>query len=126
MYADVLCVQDSNVFDLFYKILWKCLPRYYKKSIQAEFIESNLSIYSLYYAEACNGFAGPISASLRQQTQLLSKKSHSGGEPLAPKCPIWPARGLNPRFPAPETNALPLDQQQNLLHVKINRLKQNC
>ena len=26
--------------------------------------ESNLSLYSLYYAEACNKFAGPISASL--------------------------------------------------------------
>ena len=28
-------------------------------------IKSNLSLYSLYYAEACNEFAGPISASLR-------------------------------------------------------------
>ena len=28
-------------------------------------IESNLSLYLLYYAEACNNFAGPISASLR-------------------------------------------------------------
>ena len=27
--------------------------------------KSNLSLYSLYYAEACNKFAGPISASLR-------------------------------------------------------------
>ena len=27
--------------------------------------KSNLSLYSLYYAEACNEFAGPISASLR-------------------------------------------------------------
>ena len=26
---------------------------------------SNLSLYSLYYAEACNEFAGPISVSLR-------------------------------------------------------------
>ena len=28
-------------------------------------IKSNLSLYSLYYAESCNEFAGPISASLR-------------------------------------------------------------
>ena len=28
-------------------------------------IKSNLSLYSLYYAEACNELAGPISASLR-------------------------------------------------------------
>ena len=25
-------------------------------------------------------------------------------------CPIWPIRGLNLRSPAPETNAVPLDQ----------------
>ena len=28
-------------------------------------IKSNLSLYSLHYAKACNEFAGPISASLR-------------------------------------------------------------
>ena len=28
-------------------------------------IKSNLSLYSLYYVEACNELAGPISASLR-------------------------------------------------------------
>ena len=43
-------------------------------------------------------------------TQLLSKKCRSDGEPLATLCPIWPARDLNLRPPAPETNALPLDQ----------------
>ena len=40
--------------------------------------------YSLYYAEACNDFAGPFSASLHlRATQLLSKKCRKGGEPLA-------------------------------------------
>ena len=29
-------------------------------------VKSNLSVYSLYYAEACNEFAGPISASWRR------------------------------------------------------------
>ena len=47
-------------------------------------IQSNLTLYSQYYAEACNEFAGPISAPLRLwATQLLSKKCRSGGEPLA-------------------------------------------
>ena len=31
----------------------------------AKEFKSNLSLYSLYYAEVCNEFAGPISASLR-------------------------------------------------------------
>ena len=42
--------------------------------------------------------------------QLLSKKCRSGEEPLATLCPIWPARDLNLRPPAPGTNALSLDQ----------------
>ena len=54
--------------------------------------------------------AGPISASLRPATQLLSKKCHNGGEPLATLCPIWPARELNITPPTLETNTLPLDQ----------------
>ena len=29
---------------------------------------------------------------------------------MATLCPIWPARDLNLKPPAPETNALPLDQ----------------
>ena len=32
---------------------------------QLQYIKSNLSLYSLDYAEACNELAGPISASLR-------------------------------------------------------------
>ena len=43
-------------------------------------------------------------------THLLPKKCHSGNEPLATLCPIRSARDLNFRPPAPETNALPLDQ----------------
>ena len=49
----------------------------------------NLSLYTLYYAEACSESVGFISASLHlQATQLLSKKCHSDGEPLATLCPI--------------------------------------
>ena len=43
-------------------------------------------------------------------TQLLSKKYRSGGETLAALCPIRPARDLNLGPPAPETNAIPLNQ----------------
>ena len=53
---------------------------------------------------------GPSPSHCARATQLLSKKCLNGGEPLATLCPIWPARRLNLRLPAPETNALPLDQ----------------
>ena len=52
-------------------------------------VVTNLSLYTLYYAEACNEFAGPISASLRlRATKLLLEKCRSGGEPLATLCSI--------------------------------------
>ena len=63
---------------------------------------TNLLLYWLYYADACNEFAGPIFASLRlQATQLNSKKCRSGG---------GPARDLILTPPAPETNAIPVNQ----------------
>ena len=37
----------------------------YKVMASSNQIKSNLSLYSLHYAEACNELAGPISASLR-------------------------------------------------------------
>ena len=46
-------------------------------------IKSNLSLYLQHYAKACNEFAGPIFASLRRTTQLISRKYCSGDEPLA-------------------------------------------
>ena len=79
--------------------------------IAVEKIKSNLSLNPLHYVETCNELVGPISASLRLwATQLLSKKCPSDGEPLVTLCLIWPARDLNLGPPAPETNALPLDQ----------------
>ena len=73
--------------------------------------KSNLPLYSLYYAVACNEFGGIISTSLRLRgTQLPSKKYDNGNEPLATLSPIWPFRDLNLRPPAPKMNALPLDQ----------------
>ena len=41
--------------------------------------------------------------------QLISKKFHSGGKPLATLCAIWLTWDLNLRSPASETNTLPLD-----------------
>ena len=57
--------------------------------------KSNLSIYSLYYAEACNELAGPISASLR----LGSTASF---EEMSQRF----ARDSNLQPPTPEMNAL--------------------
>ena len=73
-------------------------------------IKSNFSLHSLQYAEACNELAGPSPHHCARTAQLLSKKCCSGGKPLATLCPIWPARDLNLRPPATETNPLPLDQ----------------
>ena len=74
-------------------------------------IKSSLLLYSLYYAETCDEWAGPISALLRlRATQLFLKICRSGGEPLVILCPIWPTHHLNLGPPAPETNAWPLDQ----------------
>ena len=74
------------------------------------FDKSNLLFYSLYYAEAYNELAGPSPRYCARASRLLSKKYRSGGEPLATLCPIWPARDLKLRPPAPETSALQLDQ----------------
>ena len=69
------------------------------------------AVYSLYYAEVCYEFAGPISTVCHcaRAKQLLLKKFRSGGEPLATLCPIWLAWYLNPKPPDPETKLLPLD-----------------
>ena len=45
---------------------------------------------------------GPTPRHCARATQLLSKKYRSGGESLAALCPIWPARDLNLRLPAPK------------------------
>ena len=73
--------------------------------------KSNFSLYSLYYCEVCNEFAGPISVSLcLQATQLLSNNCRSGGEPLATLCSIWSAWDLNLRPTDLETYVLSLGQ----------------
>ena len=86
--------------------------------------KSNIPLYSLYYAEASTTLRGPSPRLCAGATQLLSKKCCSGGEPLVTQCSIRPVRYLNLRPPAPEANALPLDQlagsTMSLLRLKIN------
>ena len=73
--------------------------------------KSNLSLNSQFYVEVRNKFARIISALLRPgNTALLLKKSRIGDETLATLCPNWPTHDLKLRSPAPETNALSLDQ----------------
>ena len=50
-------------------------------------------------------------------TQLLSKKCHSGGEPLATLCLILAAQDINLRPPAPEANVLPLDRLIIIINI---------
>ena len=89
---------------------WACSKRSARKIfLQKETgnAKSNLLLYPLYFAEACNKLAGPKSVSLRMRTtQLLLKKCRIGGEPLSTLCLISPDRNLKLRLPAPETGAL--------------------
>ena len=68
---------------------------------------------------------GPSPRHCARTTQLLSKKCCNRGEPLATQYSIWPARDLNLIPPAPETNALPLDQQAGSYFTKIKNYKQS-
>ena len=71
------------------------------------------------YAEACNELVEPISASLHPGNTALFEEMSRGGEPLTTLCPIWPTQDLNLKPPAPETNALPLDQLAGMIKVVI-------
>ena len=53
---------------------------------------------------------GPFPRRCFRAKQLFSNKCRTGDKPLITLCPIWPARDLNLRPFAPETNAFPLDQ----------------
>ena len=72
-------------------------------------VKSNLLLYSLYHRKRVTSLRGPSPRHYARETQLLSKKCGSGGEPLATLSNLT-ARDLNLRPPAPETNALPLDK----------------
>ena len=63
-----------------------------------------LSLYSLYYAEACCEFAGPTWASLRRATQAPFKEMSQRRRAVGNA-----ASNFDLRLPAPGTNALPLD-----------------
>ena len=75
-------------------------------------LKSNVSLYSLDYAEACNELAGPISASLRPSNT-------ASFEEMSRRWRAVTARDLIFKPPAPETNALPLDQLAGFFEVVI-------
>ena len=74
--------------------------------------KSNLSLYSLYYAEACSELAGSISASLRPGNTAPFKEMLQRWRAVGNTVSDMTGRVLNLRPPAPKTNALPLDQVQ--------------
>ena len=63
--------EHGNIAKKRFLFSFKCPQRMYTKVVFLVCVrsnlklKSNLSLYSLYYAEACNELAGPISASLR-------------------------------------------------------------
>ena len=78
--------------------------------------KSKFCLYWLYYAEACNEFTGPNSASLRvSNALLLSKKCRSSGEPLATQSDLTGSR-LD----------LPLQRQTRYRSTKWPKWNCNC
>ena len=73
----------------------------------------------MFYAEACNELAGPISASLRSGNTAPFKKISQRWQAVATLCLIWPERDLDLRPPVPETNALPLDQLAGAMNYQL-------
>ena len=69
--------------------------------------KSNVSLTRCITLKRVTSWRDPSSRHCARQAQLLSKKYRSGGEPSAILSDL-----TGPRFepPAPETNALPLDQ----------------
>jgi len=59
----------------------------------------NLTLYSLYYAEACNEFMVPNSAT-KQHSYL--RRCWSSGEPFETLCKMWPAWDSNSQSPEHE------------------------
>ena len=76
--------------------------------------KSSLSLYSLYYAEACNKFAGAISASLRTGNTAPFKEMLEQWRAVGNTVPNTTGLRFEPQTSAPETNALPFDQPAGL------------
>ena len=104
MYKLILSVLSCAIFsqdlDIFL-CLWFQLSFNFIKS------KSNRSWYSLYYAEACNEFARPISASLRLSNAAPFEEISHRRRAVATLYLIWLARDLNLRPPALETGPTP-------------------
>jgi len=55
----------------------------------------NISLYSPYYADACNEFAVTISVTLCQgNSYRYLRRCWSGGEPFTALYKVWPAFGI--------------------------------
>ena len=72
--------------------------------------KSNVSLYLLYYAEACNELAGPISVSLRLGNTASFEEMLQRWLIIGNTVSDLTSRDLNLRPPVSETNMLPLDQ----------------
>ena len=79
----------------FCKLFFNAVNYFSRYQIKKKILnKSNLSLYSLYYAETCKELARLIFASLRPGNTARSKKCPNGGEPLATLCSIWLALDL--------------------------------
>ena len=73
-------------------------------------MKSNYSLYLLYYAEACNKFAGHISASLRPDNSAALEEMSQRWRAVGNTVSDLTGQRFEPD-PASDTNALPLDRQ---------------
>ena len=73
--------------------------------------KSNLSLYSLFYTEACNELAGPISSSLLSGNTVTFEEMLQRWRDVGNIAFDLPARDLNLRPSAPETNVLTLESR---------------
>ena len=80
-------------------------------------IKSNLLLYSLYHAEACNELAGPISASLRLGNTGSFEEMPQRWQTVNNTVLDLPDQDLYLGPPVPETNVFPLNQLAGLIII---------
>jgi len=82
-----------------------------------QYQNKNLSLYSPYYAEACNEFVVSTSVSYWPRQHSYLRRCWSGGEPFATLCKIWPVRDLNSRPPAYKVRAITVSSLRWLFSI---------
>ena len=93
-----------------------CLSKIMRNDLSL-IIKLNLSLYSLYYAEACIELTGPISASLRPGNTAFLEEMSQQWRAVGSSVSDWKTQDLNLRPPAPKTNALLFDQLAGALQL---------